>query len=91
MEGKYFFNGKDISMNLSILLWKRVTFPFRMPWASFITQKLIKPYKIQKILFGRNLPAILQTAITKNKKTLKNNKTMFKKELLTKISGSFFM
>ena len=60
MEGKYFFNGKDISMNLYI--------HFRMPWANFITQKLTKPCKIQKILFGRNLLAILQTAITKNKK-----------------------
>ena len=54
-------------------------------------KKLQKPCKIQKILFGRNLLVILQTAITKNKKKLKNNKTRFKKELLTKISGSFFM
>ena len=58
---------------------------------NFIIQKLTKPCKIQKILFGRNLLAILQTAITKNKKKLKINKTKFKKELLTKISGSFFM
>ena len=75
MEGKYFFNGKDISMNLYIqirdvvdIIMERAIFPFRMPWANFITQKLTKPCKIQKILFGRNLLAILQTAITKNKK-----------------------
>ena len=51
----------DIIMEKSNL-----SFPDAM--ANFIIQKLTRPYKIQKILFGRNLPAILQTAITKNKK-----------------------
>ena len=27
---------------LSILLWKRAIFPFRMPWANFIIQKTYK-------------------------------------------------
>ena len=57
MEGKYFFNGKDISMNLYIQIRDVV---------DIIMEK--SNLSLQKILFGRNLPAILQTAITKNKK-----------------------
>ena len=75
MEGKYFFNGKDISMNLYIqirdvvdIIMEKSHLSFPDAMGKFITQKLTKPCKIQKILFGRNLLAILQTAITKNKK-----------------------
>lgn len=51
----------DIIMEKSHL-----SFPDAM--GKFYHSKLTKPCKIQKILFGRNLLAILQTAITKNKK-----------------------
>ena len=70
MEGKYFFNGKDISMNLYIQIRDVVDIIMEKSHLSFpdAMGKLTKPCKIQKILFGRNLLAILQTAITKNKK-----------------------
>lgn len=75
MEGKYFFNGKDISMNLYIqirdvvdIIMEKSHLSFPDAMGKFYHSKLTKPCKIQKILFGRNLLAILQTAITKNKK-----------------------
>ena len=75
MEGKYFFNGKDISMNLYIqirdvvdIIMEKSNLSFPDAMGKFYHSKTYRPYKIQKILFGRNLPAILQTAITKNKK-----------------------
>lgn len=75
MEGKYFFNGKDISMNLYIqirdvvdIIMEKSHLSFPDAMGKFYHSKLTRPCKIQKILFGRNLLAILQTAITKNKK-----------------------
>ena len=75
MEGKYFFNGKDISMNLYIqirdvvdIIMEKSHLSFPDAMGKFYHSKTYKACKIQKILFGRNLLAILQTAITKNKK-----------------------
>lgn len=75
MEGKYFFNGKDISMNLYIqirdvvdIIMEKSNLSFPDAMGKFYHSKTYKARKIQKILFGRNLLAILQTAITKNKK-----------------------
>ena len=76
MEGKYFFNGKDISMNLYIqirdvvdIIMEKSHLSFPDAMGKFYHSKTYKALqKYRKILFGRNLLAILQTAITKNKK-----------------------
>ena len=70
MEGKYFFNGKDISMNLYIQIRDVVDIIMEKSHLSFpdAMGKFYHSKTYKALLFGRNLPAILQTAITKNKK-----------------------
>lgn len=60
MEGKYFFNGKDISMNLYIqirdvvdIIMEKSHLSFPDAMGKFYHSKLTKPCKIQKILFGQ--------------------------------------
>lgn len=75
MEGKYFFNGKDISMNLYIqirdvvdIIMEKSHFCLSGCHGQILSLKnLQSPAKYRKY-FKRNLLAILQTAITKNKK-----------------------
>ena len=75
MEGKYFFNGKDISMNLYIqirdvidIIMEKSNLSFPDAMGKFYHSKTYKALQNTENTLWGNLPAILQTAITKNKK-----------------------
>ena len=42
-----------------------------MQWVLFTIHRLIKYYRIQKMLYGRNPPDILQTVIMKSRRKIK--------------------
>ena len=75
MEGKYFFNNKDITMNLCIQIRKGVIFPFRMLREPFTILIRIRLCRILKIRFGRSQQDISQIDSMKNRNRKKYRQT----------------
>ena len=71
-KGIYFFNGKDITMNVVIqikcvlnVLQRRMNISFPDAALKFYTSEPTKHFSRQKTVYGRNQPNILPTDIMK--------------------------
>ena len=74
-EGKYFFNGKDITMNICIQIWdvidiiqEKQACHFLMQLSHFIIPKHIRLCRIQKTRSGQSPQDILLTVTSRKKK-----------------------
>ena len=102
MEGKYFFNNKDITMNLCIqirdvidIIKERSHLSFQDAAGAFYHSKTYQALQNTEIRFGRSRRAISQTGSMKsrskkNYRQTKDVSTMFKKGTTYQIGGSFF-
>ena len=102
MEGKYFFNNKDITMNLCIqirdvidIIKERSHLSFQDAAGAFYHSKTYQALQNTENSFGRSQRAISQTGSTKNrnKKNYRQTEdlsTLFKKGTTYRIGGSFF-
>ena len=83
MDGIYFFNGKDITLNMCIqirdvidIIQEKSHLSFPDATLAFYQSQTYKRYKIQTTHYGQSLPNILQTVIMKSRKQ-KNYKIHF--------------
>ena len=101
MKGIYYFNGKDITMNMCIQIRdvtssrKGAIFPFQMQPLPFTSLRPIRLCRIPKIRFGQSRRDISRTGSMKNrsKKNCSQTKflyTMFQRELPYNRGSSFF-
>lgn len=102
MDGIYFFNGKDITMNLCIqirdvidIIKEKAISRFKMQRSLFTSPRHTRLCRIQRIRFGQSRRDISRTGSMKNrsKKNCSQTKflyTMFQRELPYNRGSSFF-
>ena len=98
MEGKYFFNGKDISMNLYIqirdvvdIIMEKSHLSFPDAMGKFYHSRTYKTLQnTENTLWAESAGYIADRYYEEQEEANNKRKNMFKKELLA-ISGSFFV